>query len=120
MGDVQHCTAPSNKDECDAVALGSLIQGLSKIGLWPRPRLASITISVNELSAQLKRLSFPICRGPEQRGYRGTFADNSDPVHGKCNISGRFRTEIDRILAEKPKCVMADVVRKHLEEQSKK
>jgi len=117
---VRHCIAPSNKDECDAVTLGSLIKGLSKIGLWPRPRLASITISVNELSAKLKKLSFPICRGSERSGYRGTFTDNSDRVHGKCNISGRFRTEIDQILAEKAECVMADVVRKHLEEQTKK
>jgi len=101
------------------VALGSLIKGLSKIELWPRPRLASITISVNELSAKLKKLSFPICRGSEQSVYRG-FADNSDRVHGKCNISDEFRRKIGQILAEKPKCVMADVFRKHLEEQSKK
>lgn len=114
------CTALSNKDECDAVALGSLIKGLSKIGLWPRPPPSTITTSVNELSAKLKKLSFPICRSPEKSIYDSGFADSSGRSHDKCNISDKFHREIDQILAEKPKCVMADDFRRHLERQSKK
>ncbi len=107
------CKGRSNEEKCDALALGSLIKGLSRINLWPRPSISKITASVDELSTMLKKLSLHTYPTIDQ-GY------HVDVSHKQCNISNTFHCKVDGILEEKAKGVMTDTFRRHLEAQSKK
>ena len=58
---------------------------------------------------QLKSISFPTYPKVVNEGF-----------HNDCNISKAFGLEVDKIVVEKPKSVITDSFRRHLEAQSKK
>ena len=93
------------------MTLGSLIRGLSKIGLWPRPPTLNIDLSVAKLAAQLKVLDIP--EYPKNDSYYST-------SHRNCNIKAEFHAQIDLILRENSQSAMTDSITKHMKEQDKK
>lgn len=114
VGVRQRCTEFSNTEECDALTLGSFMKGIGRMGLWPRPHVSDILTSVAELSVKLKSLSLSTYQSIHEEYYgRGS------ACHKRCNTTNAFHSRVEQILGEKPKDVILDSFRRHLENQSK-
>ncbi|KAL9129918.1 MAG: hypothetical protein Q9217_001766 [Psora testacea] len=99
------CTALYQQDRaCDAVGLGSLVQGLCSIKMWPLPAQAnSLQTSVEVIGIRLKKL--------------GCFSLNTG--HRNCGFQPAFAKTIEHILSDTSDGVLPSH-RQHMAEQRKK
>lgn len=54
-----HCDTGMDEDlrfACDAMLLGSLMKGSSKIGIWPRPEAPFFGKKFNDLAAEIRKI----------------------------------------------------------------